>query len=78
MTAPIIQYPKGKKYHVNEEPPGAILYFRARSGNRLVFRQSEIRDVDPTPAGAIVTTHTGCEYKVTSPKAEQIVGALAK
>lgn len=70
-------HPPGKQiagYHTNKQaPPRPVHYYRARSGHRLLFREAEIREVDPTPMGAVVTTITGCEYKVTCPKPEAIV-----
>jgi hypothetical protein len=70
-------HPPGKHQtggHVNtQSPAGPVHYYRARTGHRLLFREAEIRDVDPTPMGAVVTTVTGCEYKVTCPKPEAIV-----
>lgn len=64
---------KASPYHRNTITYGPCHIYRARSGQRLLFRVNEIRDVDPTPLGAVITTVGGLEYKVTSPKPEQII-----
>lgn len=71
MTHPPGRFTDG--FHRNAEPEGACHYYRLRTGQRILVRQSEIRDVEPTPMGAVVILHSGLEYKVTSPKPEQIV-----
>lgn len=67
------QFATPKNYRYEGAPSGPCHYYRTRTGQRLLFRQSEILRVDPTPLGAVVVTHAGAEYKVTSPKPEQIV-----
>lgn len=64
---------KASPYHRNRDTYGPCHIYRSRSGGRLLFRVNEIRDVEPTPLGAVVTTVGGLEYKVTSPKPEQII-----
>jgi hypothetical protein len=62
-------------HHRNAEPDGACHYFRSRTGQRILLREEEIDYVEPTPLGAVVRTKKGVEYKVTSPRPEQIVAA---
>lgn len=64
---------KASPYHQNTVSYGPCHIYRSRTGQRLLFRVNEIRDVDPTPLGAVVTVVGGLEYKVTSPKPEQII-----
>jgi hypothetical protein len=72
MTHPPGKYSNG--FHRNLEPAGDCHYYRLRgSGQRILLRESEIRDVEPTSLGAVVTLHSGLEYKVTCPKPEMIV-----
>jgi hypothetical protein len=52
----------------------AVHYYRLRpTGQRAIFRQSEIRDVEATAMGAILTTKTGCEYKVDNPRPDLVI-----
>jgi hypothetical protein len=70
-------HPPGKytmAFHRNREPDGDCHYYRLRgSGQRILLREGEIRDVEPTPLGAVVTLHSGLEFKVTCPRPEQII-----
>jgi hypothetical protein len=59
-------------YHRNTVTAGPCHYYRARSGQRLIFRENEISEIDPTPLGAVITVRGGLEYKVSSPKPELI------